>query len=408
MEVFLDHCRKGKEYRTDLEDRLEHARKKYQRELDFSAYQYGHDPMYLGANGGVDYAKLWGHTSATMQRLLWPANYWKRVYFRRREQDDPDPEHKSLTRVPSAPASSSTQKPELEPISEVEKEIIPPPPPPEPFDDPVRRRHLEPILPESVPATEVYLQNRNRHKPNLLTRQGLPASRVVKTPPQHYSAPSLRTAARRQIGKIYKKGKISVESPQVFFVPLQEEGASDIEPGRARGTCRVIKEEPLTELEVQDVLAGMEADGSYSGSERGREKRKAEAQALAQARRDAEAKLTRVAVPMPPWPRGKDGKKLGGYPFVRKWLEDDVKVLDKPYFPKTRPNEPFTFFNTLGKKNGKYFFKGAGFKNGNFPYQKETHRSKKYETEFFASLPMRKDYNLITNDGYPIEEDPEY
>eukprot|EP00392_Amoebophrya_sp_AT5.2_P012585 g12692.t1 len=205
--------------------------------------------------------------------------------------------------------------------------------------------------------------------------------------------------------KFIKKKKVS---PGVFFVPLEEEGAKDINYGSKKCIAGPRPTSNLNEpLDVEDVLAAINANGQYDGADGGREKRLAAEKEQERLRKEAMSKLGKLAVQMPDWPlHPKTGEKLDGYPFVRKWLEDEIRSLDKPYFPKTRPNEPFTFFNTLGRRNGKYKIKGQ--LDGNFPYKHETHRSKDFETEFIAGLARRNDYNLITNDGLPAMDDQDF
>ncbi|CAD7947575.1 unnamed protein product [Amoebophrya sp. A120] len=398
MDTFVDHCRKGKEFRTAMEDNLTHAKRKFQRELDFTAYQYGHDPMYLGVNGQIDYGKIWGQTSATMQKLLWPASYWRRVYFRKRNEDDPDPEHyetASVTRQQSAPAGAAGSSSS----SRAKKGDSGPPA----DDNPKPTSLQQGTVPYSEPSTEVFMKNPNLQPFRQVPRNAAPASRVVKTPPQNFNPADIRVAVRKEVAKpgfsTRKAPKFNPEkvSPGAFFVPLQAPDANEIKPGPRNPPKS--KSDPEY-IDPEDVLAAINADGSYAGHEAGRLQREKEEAEMEAKKKEAMAKLGKMAVPMPDWPlHPQTGEKLDGYPFVRKWLEDEIRSKDKPYYPKTRPNEPFTFFNTLGRRNGKYCIKGVP--DGNFPYQKETHRSVTYEHEYIAGLARRNDYNLITNDGLP-------
>lgn len=55
-------------------------------------------------SGKIDYGKIWGQNSAAVTSILHPAYYWKWIYYRKREEDDHDPEHRVL---PKGSASES-------------------------------------------------------------------------------------------------------------------------------------------------------------------------------------------------------------------------------------------------------------------------------------------------------------
>ena len=60
--TFVEHVKKGKEFRTAADEQFAHARAKYKGKLDFSAYRQGHDPMFLGINGRRLSPGSWGLT----------------------------------------------------------------------------------------------------------------------------------------------------------------------------------------------------------------------------------------------------------------------------------------------------------------------------------------------------------
>jgi len=82
METFIDHVKKGNQFRTEQNEMFERAKKEHRGKLDFTAYKLGHDPMYLGINGKIPYGKCWGQDSSSVQSLMDSSGYWKRLYFR--------------------------------------------------------------------------------------------------------------------------------------------------------------------------------------------------------------------------------------------------------------------------------------------------------------------------------------